>query len=304
MAVVAPRAENFDNYDTNIGSSSLAPGFLDHASGLTENITVEVIAFEAANERCAAALDRVGAGPSFPFPGCDVQAELARSQLVQPRRLVARGIAPATIDGIFLTHEHGDHSYGALTFAARFECSIFATAGTAVALGLEGNLFSPFVRMESCREGRIGDIGFRPLGTPHDSNESVAYAFEDVDARMVIASDLGHVQPEFLDFLRGATTLLLEFNHDEDMLRDGPYVWALKRRIAGGFGHLSNRQSADAVRATADERLKRVVVTHLSRANNTPALALAALASALEVAESAASYGAADQFDGFETFDA
>jgi phosphoribosyl 1,2-cyclic phosphodiesterase len=220
------------------------------------------------------------------------------------KRLVAREIPAETVSAIFLTHEHGDHSIGALTFAARFGCSIFATAGTADALGLEGNLFSPFVRMESCREGRVGNIAFRPLGTPHDSNESVAYAFEADDARMVIASDLGHVQREFLDFLRGATTLLLEFNHDEDMLRDGPYVWALKRRITGGFGHLSNRQSADAVAVTAGERLKRVVATHLSRANNTPALALASLASALELAESRAAYCAADQFDGFETFDA
>lgn len=220
------------------------------------------------------------------------------------KRLATRGIEANSIRAIFVTHEHGDHSVGALTFAARFGCSLFATAGTAAALGLEGNLFSPFVRMESCREGTIGDIGFRPLGTPHDSNESVAYAFESGDARVVIASDLGHVQREFLDFLRGATTLLLEFNHDEDMLRDGPYTWPLKQRIAGAWGHLSNRQSAEAISRTAGDRLKRVVATHLSRSNNTPALALAALGSALEVAESGATYGAADQFDGFESFDA
>jgi phosphoribosyl 1,2-cyclic phosphodiesterase len=220
------------------------------------------------------------------------------------KRLLARSLEPETIQAIFLTHEHGDHSIGALTFAERFGCSIFATAGTAAALGLEGNLFSPFVRMESCREGTIGDIGFRPLATPHDSNESVAYAFEADDARVVIASDLGHVQRGFLEFLRGATTLLLEFNHDEDMLRDGPYVWPLKQRIAGGLGHLSNLQSAEAVRLAAGDRLRRVIATHLSRTNNTPALALAALASALEVAENGAAYGAADQFDGYETFDA
>lgn len=220
------------------------------------------------------------------------------------KRLAARGIAADTIRGIFITHEHGDHSVGALTFAARFGCTLFATSGTAAALGLEGNLFSPFVRMESCREGRVGDIGFRPLATPHDSNESVAYAFEADDSRVVIASDLGHVQRAFLDFLRDATALLLEFNHDEDMLRDGPYTWPLKRRISGGFGHLSNRQSADALAKTAGPRLKRVVATHLSLANNTPALALTAVASALELAESPATYEAARQADGLEAFDA
>ena len=220
------------------------------------------------------------------------------------KRLAARGIAADTIRGIFITHEHGDHSIGALTFAARFGCTLFATAGTAAALGLEGNLFSPFVRMESCREGRVGDIGFRPLATPHDSNESVAYAFEADDARVVIASDLGHVQRAFLDFLRDATALLLEFNHDEDMLRDGPYTWPLKRRISGGFGHLSNSQSANALAKTAGPRLKRVVATHLSLANNTPALALTAVASALELAESPATYEAARQADGLEDFDA
>ena len=231
-----------------------------------------------------------------------VDAGLSAKEL--EKRLAARGIDAETIRAIFITHEHGDHSIGALTFAARFGCSLFATAGTAAALGLEGNLFSPFVRMESCREGRVGDIGFRPLATPHDSNESVAYAFEADDARVVVASDLGHVQREFLDFLKGATALLLEFNHDEDMLRDGPYTWPLKRRISGGFGHLSNRQSAGALAQTAGPRLKRVIATHLSQANNTPALALTAVASALELAESPATYDAARQSDGLESFDA
>src|SRR6185503_1175810 len=202
------------------------------------------------------------------------------------RRMVARGIEPETIRGIFITHEHGDHSSGALVFSARWQCPIFTTAGTADAIGLEGDLFSPFVRLDARREGRVGELRFRAFATPHDANESVAYAFEEANARVVIASDLGRAEEGFVEFLRDATTLLLEFNHDEDMLRDGPYTWPLKQRIAGAWGHLSNRQSAEAVSRTAGDRLKRVVATHLSRSNNTPALALAALGSALEVAES------------------
>jgi phosphoribosyl 1,2-cyclic phosphodiesterase len=220
------------------------------------------------------------------------------------RRMLARGMEPQTIRGIFITHEHYDHSSGALVFSTRWDCPIFTTSGTADAVGLEGDLFSPFVRIDAGREGRIGDLGFRAFATPHDANESVAYAFEGDEGRVVIASDIGRAEDGFVEFLRGATALLLEFNHDEDMLRDGPYTWPLKQRISGGWGHLSNRQSAEAVRLGAGPRLKRVVATHLSRTNNIPPLALAALAEALDRAECSAAYGTADQVAGFETFGA
>jgi phosphoribosyl 1,2-cyclic phosphodiesterase len=220
------------------------------------------------------------------------------------RRLMARQVPPESIQALFVTHEHSDHASGALTFSARWGCPIFATAGTADAVGLDGTLFAPFVRIESAREGRVGSIGFRALATPHDANESVVYAFEADDARMVIASDLGRAEPAFVEFLRGATTLLLEFNHDEDMLRDGPYTWPLKKRISGGWGHLSNRQSAEAVRRAAGPRLRRVVGTHLSRTNNTPALVLAALSEALERCGWQVPFDVAEQIAGLEAFDA
>jgi phosphoribosyl 1,2-cyclic phosphodiesterase len=231
-----------------------------------------------------------------------VDAGLSAREL--ERRMKSRAIEPETIRGIFVTHEHNDHSSGVLVFSARWECPIFTTAGTADAVGLEGNLFSPFVRIEGGREGRIGDIGFRAFATPHDANESVAFAFEGDGARVVIASDLGRAEEDFVAFLRDATALLLEFNHDEDMLRDGPYTWPLKQRISGGWGHLSNRQSASAVGRAAGPRLKRVVATHLSRTNNLPPLALAALAEALERASCSAAPAVADQILGFQTFDA
>ena len=220
------------------------------------------------------------------------------------RRMRARGIEPETIRAIFVTHEHQDHCSGALAFSDRWGAPIFATAGTASALGLEGNLFSPYVRIQAVRDGCVGDLGVRAYATPHDANESVAYAFEADGARLVIASDLGRVEPSFVAFLKDATTLLIEFNHDEDMLRDGPYTWFLKKRISGGWGHLSNRQSAEAVRLAAGPRLRRVVATHLSRTNNTPPLAIAALAEALRRAESGARLDVADQSEGYEAVDA
>ena len=220
------------------------------------------------------------------------------------RRMRAREIEPESIAAIFVTHEHNDHSSGALVFSSRFECPILATVGTAGALGLEGDLFSPFVPIRPGRDGRVGDVGYRSCATPHDAAESVAYAFEGDGARLVIASDIGRVEEAFTEFLREATTLLLEFNHDEDMLRDGPYTWPLKKRIAGGFGHLSNRQSAAALARSAGPRLKRVVATHLSRTNNTPEIVRAELARALERAGWAVPFDVADQVAGFEDFDA
>lgn len=231
-----------------------------------------------------------------------VDAGLSAREL--ERRLMARGLPPETVRAIFVTHEHGDHACGALSFSERWGCAIFSTEGTASALGLEGNLFSPFLRVTPGKEDRLGDFGFRAFATPHDANESVAYAFEADDTRLVIASDLGRVEVPFVQFLRGATTLLLEMNHDEDMLRDGPYSYFLKKRISGGWGHLSNRQSAEAIRLAAGERLRRVVATHLSRTNNTPALVLAALAETMDRAGCGASIDVADQFRGYETFDA
>jgi phosphoribosyl 1,2-cyclic phosphodiesterase len=220
------------------------------------------------------------------------------------RRLEARQIPAESIEGIFLTHEHNDHASGAPVFSTRWGCPIFASAGTADAIGLDGTLFAPFVRILSGRQGRIGSIGFRPLAVPHDANESVVYAFEADEARTVIASDLGRAESSFVHFLREATTVMLEFNHDEDMLRDGPYTWPLKQRISGGWGHLSNRQSAAVIERAAGPKLRRVVATHLSRTNNTPELVIAELSKALGRAGWEVPFEVAEQIQGLEAFDA
>jgi phosphoribosyl 1,2-cyclic phosphodiesterase len=220
------------------------------------------------------------------------------------RRLEARCISPESIAAVFLTHEHNDHSCGAPVFTARWDCPLYATCGTASAIGLEGDLFTPFVRIDPGREGRLGDLGFRAFATPHDAAESVAYAFESDDARLVIASDLGRAEAGFVDFLREATTLMLEMNHDEDMLRDGPYTWPLKRRISGGLGHLSNVQSAEAILRSSGPKRRRIVATHLSRTNNTPELVRAVLGRAIERSGWHVPFEIAEQIAGLEAFDA
>src|SRR5205823_4302088 len=101
-----------------------------------------------------------------------------------------------------------------------FGIPIFCSRGTAAALDLDGSLFAPYVPIGPEREERVGDIGFRAYATPHDANESLAFRFEDATGTCAIATDLGHCDESFVEFLRGVDALLFEFNHDDDLLRD------------------------------------------------------------------------------------
>lgn len=219
------------------------------------------------------------------------------------KRCLLAGIEPSSITAIFITHEHSDHRIGALEFAESWGIPIFCSRGTAAALGLDGSLFAQYVPVTAEREGRVGDLAFRSYATPHDANESLAFRFDDGGSACAVATDLGRCEPSFIDFLRGVHAILFEFNHDEDILRDGPYHWSLKKRITGGLGHLSNRQSAEALSRAAGPALREVVALHLSRQNNDPRIVQALLAETLERADSAARFGCADQLRGYETIE-
>jgi len=224
-----------------------------------------------------------------------------------PRALAKRcelaGVEPSSIAAVFITHEHSDHRIGAIEFAESFGIPMFCSRGTADALGLDGSLFAQYITVAAHREGRVGELGFRACATPHDANESLAFRFEDASSACAIATDLGRCDDAFLEFLSGVQALLFEFNHDEDLLRDGTYHWSLKKRITGGLGHLSNRQSADALAHAAGDALREVVALQLSRQNNDPRLVTALLAETLERAGSNARFGCADQLRGYETIE-
>jgi phosphoribosyl 1,2-cyclic phosphodiesterase len=219
------------------------------------------------------------------------------------RRCREAGVSPEALSGVFLTHEHGDHVLGAIEFSEKFGVPLFCSGGTAQALGLDGSLFGSYVHLEPGGETVLGEMLVRTYGTPHDANEPLAYRFEDSHAACVVASDLGRCERELDEFLAGVQALVFEFNHDEEMLRDGPYHWALKKRISGGLGHLSNRESAGAVSAAAWHGLREVVAIHLSRQNNDPALVRALLSETLERSDCSARFGCADQSRGYEPFE-
>ena len=190
------------------------------------------------------------------------------------KRLARRGVALSDVAGVLLTHEHADHVYGALALARKAGLPVYATEGTAWAAGFPGPLFADVRTVRGGRELTLGDLHVRVTSTPHDGAESVCYAFADGAGRRVgMATDLGHLSRPVLEALAGCEVLGLEANHDEDLLREGPYPPALKRRILSDVGHLSNEAAAAGLEALVGPRTRAVAALHVSRHNNTYPLA-------------------------------
>jgi phosphoribosyl 1,2-cyclic phosphodiesterase len=192
------------------------------------------------------------------------------------RRLGGRGMSLQDVSAVLLTHEHSDHVRGVLDLALKKRLPVLSTEGTARAAGLPGPLLAD-VKTVACG-GEIvfggGDLRVGVTRTPHDGEESVCFVFVGRDGnRIGIATDLGHLSREVLDALKGCEVIGLESNHDVDLLRGGPYPAFLKRRILSEVGHLSNEDAAAGLRELVGERTRHVVALHVSRRNNTFALA-------------------------------
>ena len=187
------------------------------------------------------------------------------------RRLSRAGVQIASLNAVLVTHEHSDHACGVAALAKRRPLGVYATEGTAAAAG-----FGRLRRLQRIRSGeelRIGPLRVLPIGVPHDAREPVQFVLSDGERRMAILTDFGHPAREVTAMLLGLDALVLEFNHDLDMLRQGPYPPPLKARIESDLGHLSNAQSVQLIEAIDRSRLTRVVAAHLSQTNNRPQLA-------------------------------
>ncbi len=198
------------------------------------------------------------------------------------KRLAAVGAAADDFEGIVLTHEHGDHVRGARRFAKRHRVPILATAGTLTAARLR-NAAAGSVTLRAGRPHELETFRLEPFSVPHDARDPIGLVVESPGGRRVgIVSDLGALQASTRGRLRDLDALILESNHDVEMLRSGPYPWVLKRRIAGGRGHLSNDDAARGLLEVLDDRLATVVLYHLSEINNLPLLAEEATRAELE----------------------
>jgi phosphoribosyl 1,2-cyclic phosphodiesterase len=196
------------------------------------------------------------------------------------KRLGAAGMLADQIDAIFVTHEHGDHIGCAQRLAVRERIPVYMSAGTYDGVGRPD--FDGLLRLACDGEDiAIGSLRVRPFTVPHDAREPLQLTCTDGDTRLGILTDLGHATAHVQQHLAGCATVLLECNHDEQMLAAGAYPAFLKRRVGGDYGHLANSAAAAIAQALLASGLKQVVAAHLSEQNNKPELARQALAEAL-----------------------
>lgn len=212
-------------------------------------------------------------------------------------RLSRLEVAPETLAAIVVTHEHGDHIGGVAAFAVRYEIPVWLTFGTLTAVAGRFAGLPRVCGFDSHDAFAIGGLEFRPFPVPHDAREPAQFICSDGRWRLGMLTDLGVSTPHVEASLSGCDALLLECNHDLDMLTNGGYPHPLKARIAGRFGHLDNGAAAALLAKIDTSRLQHLFAAHLSQQNNRPELARAALAAALGCAPEW--IGIADQHEGF-----
>ena len=192
-----------------------------------------------------------------------IDAGISCKQLTEHIRQL--DLAPEDIDALFITHEHVDHIKGAGVLSRKYNIPVYATPGTWQGIG-----------------STVGDLCVKPFAIPHDTIEPVAYSVFTENRKLTVATDIGHVTECIKENIYDSDVLLLEANHDVDMLKNGSYPWPLKKRILGERGHISNVAAGDALSEIMSGTLKYVFLGHLSKENNEPHLAYETVGKILE----------------------
>ncbi len=200
-------------------------------------------------------------------------------------RLARLGVMPEQLSAIVVTHEHGDHIAGVGRLARKFGLPVWLTHGTLAAKQTALAEIAELHEFDVHQLFAIGGLEIQPYPVPHDATEPVQFVFSDGAKRLGVLTDAGSGTPHITRMLSACHALVLECNHDSDMLRDGDYPYSLKQRVSGRFGHLSNREAADILASLDVSRLQHIVAAHLSASNNTPLLAVQALSAVLNCTE-------------------
>jgi phosphoribosyl 1,2-cyclic phosphodiesterase len=202
-----------------------------------------------------------------------IDAGISRKDL--SARLTAINEDPDGIDAVLITHEHNDHSNGLKTLLKEVRIQAFLTWGTISGLHAEQYELngSTIVPITPGSHFTIGDVEVMPFRVPHDALEPVAFSVSCRGIRITQLTDIGHLPDAVAEYLRASDVLILESNHDLEMLRVGPYPWNLKQRLMGRYGHLSNTAVARFIEEQYDGNASHLLLAHLSERNNHPELA-------------------------------
>lgn len=195
------------------------------------------------------------------------------------RRLGQLDMHPSSLLGIVVTHEHSDHLSGVAPLARRFNLPVWMTHGTYRRARDKRISNLHFYRAE--KKFNVGPFEFHPFAVPHDAAEACQFVIASEGYKLAVLTDLGMITPHVVDYVQTANALVLECNHDEDMLREGPYPPALQARVGGRYGHLSNRQAAGLLVSIDSSALQYILLAHLSEQNNTQQKALQAITGVL-----------------------
>ena len=190
------------------------------------------------------------------------------------RRLDLAGLDANDIEAILLSHEHSDHIIGARVLHKRFSPRVLSTEPVHEWLDLKYAVITE-PELEPGRIQKIGNFKVTPFDVPHDASQTVGFKVQNNGKKLIVATDLGHVTARLRQKFQDADALVLESNHDVQMLKDGKYPYFLKKRILGKQGHLSNEQSAEVLANVISEKTKHISLAHLSQDNNLPEKALA-----------------------------
>lgn len=188
------------------------------------------------------------------------------------KRLARAGITLDRLDGILISHEHTDHVSGLPVLSEEFRATVYLTGATREHLPWH----EPLERVEMIRAGEafpVGEIEVTPFSIPHDAADPVAFAFRAEGMKLALVTDLGYLPALVKEHVRDCDCLIIESNHDLEMLKLGPYPWFVKQRVMSRLGHLSNHSLAEFLSEEFDARPRYLVLAHLSENNNHPEIA-------------------------------
>jgi len=205
-----------------------------------------------------------------------IAIEMGLSEREASRRLRTAGVEPKEIDGVLISHEHGDHVRGARLFSRKNGVPIYTSRMTAAAAGLDAGELAGLVELEAGAPVEVAGMRVRSFSVPHDAADTVGYVVEEEGSRLGYATDMGFPSALASERLRGCHLLVVEANHDSELLLHGPYPAHVKQRVAGRSGHLSNAQTCELLCQTVTGATRAVFLAHLSEKNNDGRLALGA----------------------------